>query len=54
MQIRVPQELRGQLSAEMGKAGIGGMLASEQEWAEAEHALKQVWASKFNERAYVR
>mmetsp|Transcript_39261 Transcript_39261/g.92974 ORF Transcript_39261/g.92974 Transcript_39261/m.92974 type:complete len:1415 (-) Transcript_39261:222-4466(-) len=51
MNMTVPEALKGELSAEMKKAGMEWPDGKER-WDEAFRALKGVWASKFNERAY--
>jgi len=51
MGMTVPEVLKGQLSSEMQKAGMEWPDGQER-WEEAFQALKGVWASKFNERAY--
>eukprot|EP00873_Tetraselmis_striata_P000762 jgi/Tetstr1/421026/TSEL_012071.t1 len=51
MDMTVPEPLKAQLSAEMSAAGMKWP-NGEERWDEAFAALKGVWASKFNERAY--
>jgi alpha-glucan,water dikinase len=51
MSVVVPEELKRQLAAAMGAAGIPAP-PDEQRWQEALAALKGVWASKYNDRAY--
>ena len=53
MQVEVPAKLKAELVKELDGAGMGGLLDTDEQWEEAQHALKQVWASKFNERAFV-
>ncbi|KAL4448876.1 hypothetical protein ABPG77_007593 [Micractinium sp. CCAP 211/92] len=52
MQVQVPDELQAELQEEMRAAGIP-VPESQQDWDDALHALKSVWASKYNDRAYV-
>jgi alpha-glucan,water dikinase len=47
----VPGELRQQLAAALQDSGIP-VPESEQRWAMALEALKGVWASKYNDRAF--
>ena len=51
MQIEVPPALREALAAKMAAAGIPAP-DSEARWAAALEALKGVWASKYNDRAF--
>jgi alpha-glucan,water dikinase len=51
MSVAVPEELKRQLAAAMSAAGIP-VPADERRWLEAFNALKGVWASKYNDRAY--
>ncbi|KAF8067212.1 R1 [Scenedesmus sp. PABB004] len=51
MQIQVPSELRSQLSAALSDAGIPPP-EDEARWGAALAALRGVWASKYNDRAF--
>ena len=51
MQIQVPDVLRDQLAAKMAEEGIPAP-DSQERWAAALQALKGVWASKYNDRAF--
>lgn len=51
MKVKLPAALREQLSTAMKSAGIP-VPEDEARWALAEQAIKGVWASKFNDRAY--
>jgi len=51
--VAAPPALRAQLLAEMGAAGMDALPVEEQRWGAAFSALTQVWASKFNVRAYL-
>ncbi|KAL4422809.1 hypothetical protein ABPG75_009006 [Micractinium tetrahymenae] len=52
MQVQVPEELQAELREGMRAAGIP-VPQSKEDWGAALHALKSVWASKYNDRAYV-
>lgn len=52
MQVEVPAEVQSALAAAMKEAGIP-LPAGQERWAQALAALKGVWASKYNERAYL-
>ena len=49
--MKIPSDLRSQLAQSMEQAGIP-VPANSQRWEQAESALKGVWASKYNDRAY--
>ena len=49
--MTIPQSLRDEVSKGMEAAGIP-VPNSPERWAKAEEALKGVWASKYNDRAY--
>lgn len=51
MQVQVPAALREQLAAKMAEADIP-VPDSEERWSAALEALKGVWASKYNDRAF--
>lgn len=51
MEIKVPAALREQLAARMSEAGIP-VPESEERWEAALTALRGVWASKYNDRAF--
>ncbi|KAG1681344.1 hypothetical protein FOA52_007392 [Chlamydomonas sp. UWO 241] len=51
MQVAVPDTVRDQLGEAMKAAGIP-LPNSAQRWSQAMEALKGVWASKYNDRAY--
>ncbi|PRW33076.1 alpha-glucan water chloroplastic [Chlorella sorokiniana] len=52
MRVTVPGELQAALKDSMQAAGIP-LPHSEEAWQHSLHALKSVWASKYNDRAYV-
>ncbi|CAG9462085.1 unnamed protein product [Pedinophyceae sp. YPF-701] len=54
MQVKVPGALREALREALAEGGGGGAdtVADDAKWAACEQALKGVWASKFNDRAY--
>mmetsp|Transcript_19942 Transcript_19942/g.51852 ORF Transcript_19942/g.51852 Transcript_19942/m.51852 type:complete len:1521 (-) Transcript_19942:995-5557(-) len=52
MQVHVPPEVKQQLTEAMTAAGIP-VPDSEERWAKAMEAIKGVWASKYNDRAYI-
>jgi alpha-glucan,water dikinase len=49
LKLNAPEELRTHLQAVMAKAGLPWL----ENWDEAWMRIKQVWASKWNERAYL-
>lgn len=51
IQVSIPEELKNTLSASMESAGIP-LPESPERWNQAMMALKGVWASKYNDRAY--
>ncbi|GLC33353.1 hypothetical protein PLESTB_000342400 [Pleodorina starrii] len=51
MQVVVPRQVRGELESAMRAAGIPPP-ENEERWALALDALRGVWASKYNDRAY--
>uniref|UniRef100_A0A383VC26 Uncharacterized protein n=1 Tax=Tetradesmus obliquus TaxID=3088 RepID=A0A383VC26_TETOB len=51
MQVQVPGELRQQLAAALKESGIP-VPENEQRWSMAIEALRGVWASKYNDRAF--
>ena len=53
VQVQVPQELQRALRDAMRDAGIPAPAEGSREWEAALASLKGVWASKYNERAYV-
>lgn len=50
--MEIPQEARDNLTGVMEAGGVP-VPKTQEEWCKAEKALKAVWASKYNERAYV-
>lgn len=54
MRVKVPASLRQELTSLLESSDMGALADTDARWAEAEEALKRVWASKFNERACVR
>ena len=51
MQVAIPSSIRSELQAAMQLAGIP-LPANEERWSLALNALRGVWASKYNDRAY--
>lgn len=51
IQVTIPEELKNTLSASMESAGIP-LPGTPERWEEALMAMKGVWASKYNDRAY--
>eukprot|EP00210_Caulerpa_lentillifera_P004353 g4151.t1 len=51
MEIRVPQELQNELRESMRNSGIP-IPESQERWMQGIEAMKGVWASKFNDRAF--
>eukprot|EP00878_Enallax_costatus_P005335 GHUV01005603.1.p1 GENE.GHUV01005603.1~~GHUV01005603.1.p1 ORF type:complete len:296 (+),score=66.79 GHUV01005603.1:2541-3428(+) len=51
MQVKVPGELKEQLAAAMRESGIP-VPENEERWNMAMEALRGVWASKYNDRAF--
>ena len=51
MQIQVPEAVRDQLAVKMAEEGIP-VPDSQERWGAALQALKGVWASKYNDRAF--
>lgn len=52
MQVKVPEQLKDDLASQMKEAGIP-VPDSDERWGMALDALKGVWASKYNERAFL-
>ena len=50
--VRVPEELKTELASSMGKAGIP-VPGDDSRWELALNAVRAVWASKYNDRAYL-
>ncbi|KAI3430517.1 hypothetical protein D9Q98_005110 [Chlorella vulgaris] len=51
MQVPVPSQLQEELKERMTEAGIN--VPQGEQWDDAMHALKSVWASKYNDRAFL-